>query len=94
MCVVKDCSKSIMAAAKDEPEHDVLEQDEPSSTGTECAFCIHIVSAIGSCRAFLKWQDQRYVAIILDRPQNPESGAKSNVCFHNAGKRMMVSSYS
>ncbi len=54
MCVVKDCSKSIMAAAKDEPEHDVLEQDEPSSTGTECAFCIHIVSAIGSCRAFLK----------------------------------------
>ena len=39
MCRVTDCSASLMAAAKDEPEHDVIEQDEPSSTGTECALC-------------------------------------------------------
>ncbi len=39
MCRVTDCSASLMAAAKDEPEHDVIDQDEPSSTGTECALC-------------------------------------------------------
>ena len=36
---------SIMAAAKDEPDQDVLDQDEPSSTGTECAFSILSVPA-------------------------------------------------
>ena len=40
MCVVRDSSVSIMAAAKDEPDQDVIDQDEPSSTGTECAFSI------------------------------------------------------
>ena len=45
MCVVRDSSVSIMAAAKDEPDQDVLDQDEPSSTGTECAFSILSVPA-------------------------------------------------
>ena len=45
MCVVRESSVSIMAAAKDEPDQDVLDQDEPSSTGTECAFSILSVPA-------------------------------------------------
>ena len=39
MCRVTECSASLMAAAKDEPDHDVIELDEPSSTGTEYALC-------------------------------------------------------
>lgn len=46
MCQSKIVQSSLMAAAKEEPDNDVLEQDEPSSTGTECAFCTLILPAL------------------------------------------------
>ncbi len=40
MCVSKECSNGIMAAAKDDESQEITDQDEPSSTCAECAFCI------------------------------------------------------
>ena len=46
MCVAKECSNSIMAAAKDDDNQETTDQDEPGSTCTEYAFCILGVIAI------------------------------------------------
>ena len=53
MCVAKECSKSIMAAAKDHDNQETTDQEEPGSTCPECAFCILSVLAILSGKAFM-----------------------------------------
>ena len=53
MCIAKECSNSIMAAAQDDDNQETTDQDEPDSTCTEYAFRILSVLAILSGKSLM-----------------------------------------
>ncbi len=68
MCVSKECSNGIMAAAKDDESQEITDQDEPSSTCAECAFCILSILVILSVMALMTMFADVLCQIFLNFP--------------------------